>query len=84
MTRPVFVYQDGDLNYPIVEERSWERNDFHYDNVAKAMLTLFVVSTFEGSYSFWGGFKTLDFKNQVWSLTKFSSFDFSQSLYLCD
>jgi len=42
------VYKDGDLNYPIVEERSWERNDFHYDNVAKAMLTLFVVSTFEG------------------------------------
>ena len=42
------VYKDGDLNYPIVEERVWERNDFHYDNVAKAMLTLFVVSTFEG------------------------------------
>merc|ERR1719219_2293591 len=42
------VYKDGDLNYPIVEERVWERNSFHYDNVAKAMLTLFVVSTFEG------------------------------------
>ena len=42
------VYKDGDLNYPIVEERIWERNAFHYDNVAKAMLTLFVVSTFEG------------------------------------
>ena len=28
--------------------RVWERNAFHYDNVAKAMLTLFVVSTFEG------------------------------------
>ena len=42
------VYKDGDLNYPIVEERLWERNAFHYDNVAKAMLTLFVVSTFEG------------------------------------
>ena len=42
------VYKDGDLNYPIVEERVWERNAFHYDNVAKAMLTLFVVSTFEG------------------------------------
>ena len=49
------VYKDGDLNYPIVEERVWERNAFHYDNVAKAMLTLFVVSTFEGSY-FLGGY----------------------------
>ena len=42
------VYKDGDLNYPIVEERVWERNAFHYDNVAKAILTLFVVATFEG------------------------------------
>jgi hypothetical protein len=30
------------------QERLWERNDFNYDNVLKAMLTLFVVSTFEG------------------------------------
>ena len=42
------IYKDNDLNYPIVEERKWKRNDFHYDDVAKAMLTLFVVSTFEG------------------------------------
>ncbi|XP_071748883.1 muscle calcium channel subunit alpha-1 isoform X29 [Lepeophtheirus salmonis] len=42
------VYKDGDLNQPIVEERIWERNDFHYDNVGKGLLTLFVVSTFEG------------------------------------
>jgi hypothetical protein len=49
------VYKDGDLNYPIVEERIWERNAFHYDNVAKAMLTLFVVSTFEG----WPGYDAL-------------------------
>ncbi|XP_059091600.1 muscle calcium channel subunit alpha-1-like isoform X4 [Tigriopus californicus] len=41
-------YKDGDLNYPIVEERIWDRNAFHYDNVAKGLLTLFVVSTFEG------------------------------------
>lgn len=26
----------------------WENNRFHFDNVAKAMLTLFTVSTFEG------------------------------------
>ena len=50
------MYKDDDLNYPIVEERKWDRNSFHYDNVAKAMLTLFVVSTFEG----WPGYdKTL-------------------------
>jgi voltage-dependent calcium channel L type alpha-1D len=31
-----------------VEERHWTRNEFNYDNVLKAMLTLFVVATFEG------------------------------------
>merc|ERR1719471_806431 len=41
-------YQDGDINKPIVEERIWERSEFHYDNIMHAMLTLFVVSTFEG------------------------------------
>jgi len=41
-------YQDGDINKPIVEERVWERSEFHYDNIMHAMLTLFVVSTFEG------------------------------------
>merc|ERR1719431_833697 len=33
---------------PIVEERVWERSPFHYDNIMHAMLTLFVVATFEG------------------------------------
>ncbi|XP_050686145.1 muscle calcium channel subunit alpha-1-like isoform X32 [Eriocheir sinensis] len=42
------VYHDGDITKPMVEKRSWERNSFHFDNVAKAMLTLFTVSTFEG------------------------------------
>ncbi|KAL7638969.1 UNVERIFIED_CONTAM: hypothetical protein RMT77_010503 [Armadillidium vulgare] len=42
------AYQDGDLTRPIVEKRTWELNSFHFDNVAKAMLTLFTVSTFEG------------------------------------
>ena len=41
-------YKDGDLNYPIIEERSWDRYPFHYDHVAAGMLTLFGVSTFEG------------------------------------
>ncbi|KAJ0171022.1 hypothetical protein K1T71_013221 [Dendrolimus kikuchii] len=34
-------------NY-VVREREWKRNDFHFDNVMKGMLTLFTVSTFEG------------------------------------
>jgi len=42
------TYMDGDINKPIVEERVWERSPFHYDNIMQAMLTLFVVSTFEG------------------------------------
>merc|ERR1719471_1296509 len=42
------TYQDGDVVKPIVEERIWERSEFHYDNILHAMLTLFVVATFEG------------------------------------
>jgi len=42
------TFVDGDINKPIVEERSWERSPFHYDNIMHAMLTLFVVATFEG------------------------------------
>ena len=47
-----FSYKDDDINYPVQEEREWERADFHYDNVVKGMLTLFVASTFEG----WPGY----------------------------
>ncbi|KAK4325638.1 hypothetical protein Pmani_003790 [Petrolisthes manimaculis] len=42
------MYHDGDITKPMVEKRVWEKNAFHFDNVAKAMLTLFTVSTFEG------------------------------------
>jgi len=42
------TYQDGDINKPLVEERIWERSEFHYDNIMHGMLTLFVVATFEG------------------------------------
>ncbi|KAJ8923541.1 hypothetical protein NQ315_010119 [Exocentrus adspersus] len=42
------VYVDGDIEKPTMKGRSWEPNRFHFDNVAKAMLTLFTVSTFEG------------------------------------
>ncbi|CAH1121808.1 unnamed protein product [Ceutorhynchus assimilis] len=42
------IYLDGDINKPVMKDREWEPNRFHFDNVAKAMLTLFTVSTFEG------------------------------------
>ncbi|XP_015833195.1 muscle calcium channel subunit alpha-1 isoform X3 [Tribolium castaneum] len=42
------IYLEGDINKPEMKERNWEPNPFHFDNVAKAMLTLFTVSTFEG------------------------------------
>ncbi|KAL1493061.1 hypothetical protein ABEB36_011199 [Hypothenemus hampei] len=42
------VYVDGDINKPQMKDREWAPNRFHFDNVAKAMLTLFTVSTFEG------------------------------------
>ena len=30
-----FEFRDDDINYPVQEEREWERSDFHYDNVVK-------------------------------------------------
>nr|AZP54645.1 voltage-dependent calcium channel type D subunit alpha-1 [Tetranychus cinnabarinus]QNJ46268.1 voltage-dependent calcium channel type l subunit alpha-1 [Tetranychus cinnabarinus] len=41
-------YESGDVNRPIIRERTWDNNVFNFDDVAKAMLTLFTVSTFEG------------------------------------
>ncbi|XP_071863417.1 ca[2+]-channel protein alpha[[1]] subunit D isoform X8 [Bombus fervidus] len=41
-------YDNGDINKPVMKERSWVQQRFHFDDVAKAMLTLFTVSTFEG------------------------------------
>ncbi|XP_076310649.1 muscle calcium channel subunit alpha-1-like isoform X3 [Tachypleus tridentatus] len=47
--RGVFIeYLNGDVSKPIVQERSWENNPFNFDDVAKGMLTLCTVSTFEG------------------------------------
>lgn len=47
--RGTYIYfKDGDINKPERKEREWSPNNFHFDNVAKAMLTLFTVSTFEG------------------------------------
>ncbi|XP_052789506.1 voltage-dependent calcium channel type A subunit alpha-1-like [Mya arenaria] len=42
-----FSYEDGP-DSPTVEHREWLRQDFHYDNVLAAMLTLFTVTTGEG------------------------------------
>ncbi|XP_055690016.1 muscle calcium channel subunit alpha-1 isoform X4 [Lutzomyia longipalpis] len=42
------VFENGNVDKPVLQERSWSRNRFHFDDVSKAMLTLFTVSTFEG------------------------------------
>lgn len=42
------VFENGQTTDPEVRDRVWINSRFHYDNVAKAMLTLFTVSTFEG------------------------------------
>ena len=39
------TYEDGEA---VEAPRAWENNKFNYDNVMQGMLTLFVVSTFEG------------------------------------
>ncbi|KAF0297828.1 Voltage-dependent calcium channel type D subunit alpha-1 [Amphibalanus amphitrite] len=41
-------FAEGDVSRPNTVEREWTKNDFHFDDVGKAMLTLFTVSTFEG------------------------------------
>lgn len=41
-------YKGKNLEKPFVDERKWENNDFNFDDVGSAMLTLFTVSTFEG------------------------------------
>lgn len=42
------VFENGQVTTPVVKERIWVNNKFNFDNVAKGMLTLFTVSTFEG------------------------------------
>ncbi|UYV76435.1 hypothetical protein LAZ67_14000397 [Cordylochernes scorpioides] len=41
-------YPEGDILKPEVEPRVWAKNEFNFDDVAKAMLALCTVSTFEG------------------------------------
>ncbi|XP_066095020.1 voltage-dependent L-type calcium channel subunit alpha-1S [Saccopteryx bilineata] len=43
-----YVYQDGDPTQVELRRREWTHNDFHFDNVLSAMMSLFTVSTFEG------------------------------------
>ncbi|XP_055313578.1 muscle calcium channel subunit alpha-1 isoform X5 [Sitodiplosis mosellana] len=42
------VFENGQVTTPVIKEREWVNNKFNFDNVAKGMLTLFTVSTFEG------------------------------------
>jgi len=42
------TFKDGDINDPQSTEREWINADYNFDNVAKGMLTLFTVATFEG------------------------------------
>ena len=43
-----FVAKEGSESALTVHNRVWEKNSFNFDNVAEAMLTLFVTMTFEG------------------------------------
>lgn len=54
VTRPLcvrgyyYIYKDGDPTQIELRARQWIHNDFHFDNVLSAMMSLFTVSTFEG------------------------------------
>ncbi|KAL5014501.1 hypothetical protein ScPMuIL_008771, partial [Solemya velum] len=41
-------YIGGDIDKPEKKERTWTNNKLNFDDVTKAMLTLFTVATFEG------------------------------------
>ncbi|XP_077190370.1 voltage-dependent L-type calcium channel subunit alpha-1S isoform X1 [Paroedura picta] len=41
-------YVDADSTQIILRKRMWLHNEFHFDNVLSAMMSLFTVSTFEG------------------------------------
>ncbi|XP_074861943.1 voltage-dependent L-type calcium channel subunit alpha-1C isoform X8 [Carettochelys insculpta] len=41
-------YKDGDVTKMMIHTRLWENSKFNFDNVLKAMMALFTVSTFEG------------------------------------
>ncbi|XP_053462725.1 voltage-dependent L-type calcium channel subunit alpha-1S [Nycticebus coucang] len=43
-----YEYKDGDPTQIELHHREWVHNDFHFDNVLSAMMSLFTISTFEG------------------------------------
>ncbi|PAA86585.1 hypothetical protein BOX15_Mlig012532g2 [Macrostomum lignano] len=43
-----FFYYEGSSQVPVMKERLWLKQNFHYDDVGNSMLTLFTVSTGEG------------------------------------
>ncbi|XP_074173205.1 voltage-dependent L-type calcium channel subunit alpha-1S isoform X1 [Rhinolophus sinicus] len=43
-----YEYKDGDPTQIELHPREWTHNEFHFDNVLSAMMSLFTVSTFEG------------------------------------
>lgn len=48
MFRGQYFVFEGESELPKVEKRIWDSQQFHYDNVMMAMLTLFAVQTGEG------------------------------------
>ena len=42
------VFKEGDIAKPELIPREWTNNDFNFDDVLQAMLTLFTVCSFEG------------------------------------
>lgn len=57
---------DSEEMLPRQEQRIWENQNFHYDNVATAMLTLFAVQTGEG----WPKYDNIYIKSRIY-LTNF-------------
>jgi len=41
-------FQSVDIDLPRMDERTWNLNEFNFNDVGQGMLTLFTVSTFEG------------------------------------
>ena len=46
--RGQYFEYEGNADLPTVKDRMWLRQDFHYDDIINAMLTLFTVTTGEG------------------------------------
>ena len=47
-SRGQYFEYEGNSDTPSVKDRMWLRQDFHYDDLINAMLTLFTVTTGEG------------------------------------